>query len=343
MKRQWTTFRGIVGLSGSRRVFLGFAAARTLHALSFPDVLDEETGRGYQRRPNPEHSLDFRRYIQRPGSATIPLTLNARLMRGGAAWRLIQSGRLARLEVRTDAGPVLAQVDCQHRLGHLNELNTSLPFMCFLGLTQREEMEVFNVINSKAKGLSASLLDFHAATLATDLASERPELLIALHLHNDEASPWFKQLDLGGHSTSGLRRRASLRTMQKAVKRFLSQTRLTQGVAPAVAARVVLAFWSAVKDVLPGEWAAPRKHLLNKGVGVYALMMLASDLVLEAQDHSKCDRRYFAAKLVDFLPNIDWTNTGPLKGLGGEAGVKEAIAALRSARSAKRLKVVRRG
>jgi hypothetical protein len=31
--------------------------------------------------------------------------------------------------------------------------------MCFLGLTEREEMEVFNVINSKAKGLSTSLLD----------------------------------------------------------------------------------------------------------------------------------------------------------------------------------------
>jgi DNA sulfur modification protein DndB len=51
--------------------------------------------------------------------------------------------------------------------------------MCFLGLTEREEMEVFNVINSKAKGLSTSLLDFHDATLAADLASDRPELFIA--------------------------------------------------------------------------------------------------------------------------------------------------------------------
>ena len=44
--------------------------------------------------------------------------------------------------------------------------------MTFLGLTELEEMEVFNTINGKAKGLSASLLDFHSAQLSTDLASD---------------------------------------------------------------------------------------------------------------------------------------------------------------------------
>ena len=92
------------------------------------------------------------------------------------------TGPTAILEIKEGAGKVLTQVDCQHRLGYLNDVNIDLPFMCFIGLTEREEMEVFNVINSKAKGLSTSLLDFHDATLATDLASERPELFIALHL-----------------------------------------------------------------------------------------------------------------------------------------------------------------
>jgi hypothetical protein len=32
-----------------REVFLGFAPANILHSLSFADVLDEDTGRGYQR------------------------------------------------------------------------------------------------------------------------------------------------------------------------------------------------------------------------------------------------------------------------------------------------------
>lgn len=341
LKRSTISLHGLVGLCAQRRVFLGFAPARLLRTASFADVLDEESGRGYQRRLNPQHSLDFRRYIQLSGSATIPLTLNAR-PRDDGAWRVVESARGAQLKLSLDDGPVLAQVDCQHRLGHLQDLSTSLPFMCFLGLSVREEMEVFNTINSKAKGLSTSLLDFHAATLATDLGVERPELFVALHLHNDPTSPWYQQLDLGGQPTSGLQRRASLRTMQKAIKRFLHQTDLLRAVGPGRAAEVVLGFWAALAHVLNEPWATPRRHLLNKGVGVYALMAIAGDLVLEAPDRGLCDRSYFTAKLADFLPLLDWRTEGPLKGLGGESGVKQAIGILRSARAVCGLKVVDR-
>jgi DNA sulfur modification protein DndB len=323
-------------------VLLGFAPARILHAVSFADVLDEDSGRGYQRRPNPQHSLDFRRYIQQAGSSTIPLTFNAR--RGTPnAWRVASTAGDVRLEIRADAGRVLAQVDCQHRLGHLHDLDTTLPFMCYLGLTKREEMETFSVINSKAKGLSTSLLDFHAATLAINLAEERPELLIALHLNTDSASPWCRQLDLGGKATSGLRRRASLRTMQKAVKHFLLQTRTEKIVAIEAVAASVLAFWSAVAYVLEIAWRAPRYHLLTKGVGVYALMTIAGDLVREVGDIRGCDKRYFVATLSEFLPLLDWSTEGSFRGLGGEAGVKEAVTLIRNARHLSRLKVVKRG
>src|SRR5439155_4556651 len=133
-----------------------------------------------------------------------------------------------RLLIADEKVKVFTQVDCQHRLGYLNDLPLDLPFMCFLGLTEREEMEVFNVINSKAKGLSTSLLDFHDSRLAADLAAERPELFIAIHLKNDAESPWFNQVHLGGKATSGLTRRASLRTLQTAIKRFLTQTKILQ-------------------------------------------------------------------------------------------------------------------
>jgi DNA sulfur modification protein DndB len=343
MRKQPTvTLPGVLGTSAEREVFLGFAPARVLFAASYADVLDEETQRGYQRRPNPQHSLDFRQYIQRPGSTTIPLTFNARPREDGG-WKVAPHGVGATLELRTDVGKILTQVDCQHRLGHLNDLDTSLPFMCFLGLSEREEMEIFNTINSKAKGLSTSLLDFHAATLATNLADERPELFIAFHLHNDTDSPWYRELDLGGSATSGMHRRASLRTMQKAIKRFLRHSRILQKETPEAAARLVLAFWAAVAHVLSDAWSKPRKHLLNKGVGVYALMSIASDLYLEHPTASAWNRRHFISLLSDFLPNIDWTAAGDLQGLGGEGGVKQAVAILRGARKRKPFKVVQRG
>src|SRR5437773_1145584 len=127
-------------MSAGREVFLGFAQANLLHSLSFADVLDEDTGRGYQRRFNPAHSLDFRKYIQQENSSTIPLTFNAR-QRADDAWRIERArSPYARLVIATENVKVFTQVDCQHRLGHLNDLSLVLPFMCYLGLTEREEM-----------------------------------------------------------------------------------------------------------------------------------------------------------------------------------------------------------
>jgi DGQHR domain-containing protein len=333
----------MLGSCAQRRVLLGFAPANVLHAISFADVLDEDTGRGYQRRFNAQHSLDFRRYIQKRSSATIPLAFNLR-PRSDRAWQLVEIDRKrAKLRISPDAGKVLAQVDCQHRLGHLSDLTIELPFMCFIGLSEREEMEVFNVINSKAKGLSTSLLDFHDAQLSLDLAADRPELFIALFLKNDVRSPWHRQLDLGGTSTSGMTRRASLRTLQKAIKRFLVKTKITRTKSAEFAANVVLEFWRAVAVVLPEPWANPRKHLVTKGIGVYTLMDIAADLYRDVPPAQLCDKRYFAAALSDFAGEFDWSTDGPLKGLGGEGGVKTAVGLIRDARKKAKLKVVANG
>jgi DNA sulfur modification protein DndB len=330
---------GILGYSAHRRVLLGFAPANLLHSLSFSDVLDEATGRGYQRRFNPQHSLDFRKYIQKENSSTIPLTFNLRPCNDGA-WQIEElSPPYLNIIIRKDVGKVLSQVDCQHRLGHLNDLDIILPFMCYLGLLELEELEIFNVINSKAKGLSSSLLDFHDATLSADLAEERPELYITLHLNNNNESPWYRQLDLGGASTSGMKRRASLRTMQKAVKRFLAHTQILQHHSADYAARIVLDFWAAVAVVLQAAWDNPRRNLVTKGIGVYSLMEIAGDIYRENIAHN-LDKRDFANKLSEFITDIDWTAEGVLKGLGGETGVKRAVTLLRAAREKRPLRII---
>ena len=341
MRNPETTIDCFIGHAAQRRVLLGFAPADLLRSLSFADVLDEDTRRGYQRRFNTHHSLDFRRYIQKAGSSTIPLTFNLRPREGG--WRIVELGeRRARLEIAKGLPPILAQVDCQHRLGHLSDVTLELPFMCFIGLSEHEEMEVFNVINSKARGLSTSLLDFHDAQLSHDLARDRPELFIALFLNNFAGSPWHRQLDLGGNATSGMSRRASLRTMQKAIKRFLTQSRILNSQSVEEASRVVLEFWAAVGTAMPKEWTNPRKHVLTKGIGVYALMDIAADLCREAGPVA-CDRHYFTAMLADFCCEFDWSTTGPLKGLGGEGGVKTAVERIREVRRKARFKVIANG
>jgi DNA sulfur modification protein DndB len=326
--------RALCGRSADRDVLLGFAPANTLHRISFADVLDEHTGKGYQRRFSDQHSLDFRRYIQRLGSTTIPLTFNLRPSTKDKSWQLAKGADgTAELVIQGGDCRVLAQVDCQHRLGHLADVGVELPYMILVGLSDREEMEVFNTINSKAKGLSSSLLDYHQARLAQDVAAERPELFVALQLNEVETSPWYRQLDLGGNATSGLKRRASLRTMQKAVRRFLSATDILSGLSAEECARVVHDYWVAVSMVLREQWADPRRHFLTKGVGVYALMGILADLWLELPRHKPLPgTAYFSAQLIDFAVAFDWSNEGPLKGLGGESGATAAHGLLRTVR-----------
>ena len=338
------SINGCIGMSGNREVFIGITSASILHSLSFADVLDEETGSGYQRRFNPRHSLDFRKYIQTPNSTTIPLTLNLRPSSGNS-WKIktLKSG-ISQLIIKKDAGKIFSQVDCQHRISHLSDLDISLPFMTFIGLDITEEMEIFSVINSKAKGLSTSLLDFHESKLASDLAVEKPELYIALYLNDYRESPWNKQLDLGGEKTSGITRKASLRTMQKAVKRFLSQTNILDITEPESVAKILSNFWIAIAELLENEWSNPRKHFLTKGIGVYSLMSLAADIYQESNmQNEQYDINYFSGVLSDFIFLIDWSSNGDFKGLGGESGVQQALELIRDKKRKSKLRVVSNG
>ncbi|HYV49617.1 MAG TPA: DGQHR domain-containing protein, partial [Myxococcaceae bacterium] len=209
---------------GQLPVVLGAAPAADLCALSFADVLDEAKEQGYQRPIDPRHSREFRSYIDQPGATTIPLTLNLRGQAGvGLGWILSagRDGELATLSVRVPSPEhpaVLAQVDCQHRLGMMNTSPVPLTFQCFLGLSPSEEMAIFGIINGKAKGLNSSLLDYHQTQLLPDLEFLQQELFIAKRLSSDPDSVWHGLVKLGGGATQGSQRRISLRGLQTATK-----------------------------------------------------------------------------------------------------------------------------
>ena len=330
------------GKSGSHLCLIGFCDADTLYELSFVDVLDEDTKLGYQRPLNRAHSLDFKKYITLPGSSTPPLTFNLR-PELSHNWSLTKSEAEVVLEVN-EGEKVLSQVDCQHRIGFMAGQSVMLPFMTYVGLTIEEEMSVFNTINSKSKGLSGSLIDFHDTRLVSNIESTKPELVIALRLNDDERSPWFKQLDLGGQNTSGMQRRASLRTMQRAVKKFLSKSKILESMSLSETYTVILSAWSALSELLDIHWSNPRRNMLNKGIGVYSIMLLFAEMYrerdfLEATEWSK----HFFIELADFVNDFDWSNSGPLKGLGGEAGVNEALEIIKEHRRKSKLKLVQNG
>ncbi len=327
-------FKVLIGKSGHRDVLVGFAPAAVLSAISFVDVLDETTGQGYQRRFNRRHSLEFKSYICEASSTTIPLTFNLR-PELSQFWEILQDpGGETYLKIRNSGQKVLSQVDCQHRLGFMEASEVEFSFMIYIGLSVQEEMAVFNTINAKSKGLSRSLTDYHELQLIDNVEKEKPELVVAIRLNQETDSPWHMQLDIGGSRASGMKRRASFRTMQKAVRRFIKQVPQHEFTSSEEIYEVVKNFWNAVTLVLEEQWNNPRKHFITKGIGVYALSSIAADLCKESLNttgHIPSEGAYVDF-LETFLPALDWSSSGPLKGLGGESGVSEALRLIRKNR-----------
>jgi len=329
MKLESTTFfSGILGQAGGLDVFIGFAPASILLSFSFPDVLSEDTGEGYQRPYNKAHSLDFKNYITRPGSSTPPLTFNLR-NDPSDSWSIERGkGNAATLTIRNNV-ICLAQVDCQHRLGELKGVDVSLAFMTYIGLDLRQEMAIFNVINSKAKGLSSSLTDYHESKLLSDLAAEAPHLFISRRLNEDLESPWYRLIRYGGETTSGLKRRTSFRMMQKTVQSFLAQTKSCLHLSLEEKYLIVRSFWVAVKNSFPEEWKEHRNNLITKGVGLYGLMQIMGDLVKQ-NPQANFSVEYFEACLAPLKGNFDWSSHGRFAYVGGKKGVQDVYLALKN-------------
>ena len=84
--------------------------------------------------------------------------------------------------------------------------------------------------------------------------------------------------------------------------------------------------------------------MLNKGIGVYSIMLLFAEIYRE-KDFFKVTEwsKYFFIELSDFVTDFDWSNCGPLKGLGGEAGVIEALGIIKEHRRKSKLRLVQNG
>lgn len=318
---------GILGNAGGLTVFVGFASASVLRAYSFPDVLNEDTGEGYQRPYNKSHSLDFKGYITRPGSTTPPLAFNLR-DELSAFWEIRKGPRNTAALILQDGIKSLAQVDCQHRLGELEGIDVPLAFMTYIGLDLRQEMAIFNVINSKAKGLSSSLTDYHESKLLSDLTTDAPHLFISRRLNEDQTSPWYRLIRYGGETTSGLKRRTSFRMMQKTVQAFLAQTKSVLGISIEEKYQLVLYFWKAVQSTFPEAWEDHRSNLITKGVGLYGLMQLLGDIV-KSNPNADFSVDYFMAKLLPLKSIIDWSSQGRFAYVGGKKGVQDVYQALK--------------
>jgi DNA sulfur modification protein DndB len=317
--------KGIKGKCGWKEVFLGFAPANILFAHSFSDIFDEETGLGYQRQRDRAHSINFKKYIMNETSTTIPLTFNLReeLEQG---WEIVEEGESIFLYIKKGF-KCLAQVDCQHRIGELGDSDIPLAFMAFIGMDIKNEIGVFTIINSKAKGLSNSLTDYNHSVLFQNLEQDAPHLFIARKLNEDINSPWYQQVKYGGKCTSGLNRRTSLRMMQSSIKKLLSQIPSSRNVDLEDTYQIIVKYWDIISRVFHEDWENTRSSLITKGVGLYAFNYLLGSL-FENDKYACIDEQTLSTVINKLVGKVDWSNNGPFSSLGGQKAAKRVFAIL---------------
>jgi len=310
------------GQAGSYSVLLGSATLATLHSVSFTDPYNMDSDEGVQRPLNKAHAKEFKKYIEKGengSKVTAPPLIFS--MRKEAK---VQNGHL----VLPGDEKLLARVDCQHRLEYTDDVNVSLPFVIYMGLSKPEETSIFTTINDKHMGLTKSLVDSHSLTLSKAPEEELPHIAIAAKLNKDSDSPWHDAVNTGGisKSTPGAKRIITLRTFQEANRVLISGARC-QTADFETKYNVANSFWKAVKQVFPDAWDDSRKHLLTKGVGIAALAELGT-WVLE-DTLGKDDTTVAAmSEHLGKLEGFDWGNkTSPLALVGGQKGARAAAKA----------------
>ena len=94
--------------------------------------------------------------------------------------------------------------------------------------------------------------------------------------------------------------------------------------------QIILQFWTAVRNVFPSEWQNHRHSLLTKGVGLYSLMELLGDLILEIKE-SALDEDFFMQKIRVLTQTVDWNSKGMFAKAGGRKGAHEVYQVLKKA------------
>ncbi|MDR6717411.1 DGQHR domain-containing protein [Paenibacillus sp. 2003] len=291
-----------------------FPSSIAMHS-TYVKPYNDPTGKGYQRPVDPKRVDEFALYLSKGDNALFtPILLNASGMWEFTAY---DSSRpmFGRLLCKSKA----SVLDGQHRLGGIkrytqethSEIN--VPFMVFHYLDDDEEIEFFDTINTKAKGLGTSLSKYLKRE-HDELSWMSTELLI----FND--SPFYHIGSITGKRSKG--RHITLQNLHRMLKYFFKDTETTN-LSKHEKVDLVLEFFNLMRQEYPHEWMNYKEYKLTHIVCLDALAMAASKALsnCKKENSTKIDHQKFI-KSVTRLKRIDWSTDGPFKYLKGISSSK---------------------
>lgn len=298
------------------RVFYqGTVSSQVAVNFCYSKLFNDPSGKGYQRPINKKRCKDFADYLsQGEDSLYTPILLNA-----CGNWEFHaydkHRGSYGRLICRKKG----TLMDGQHRLAGIQEYiketdsTLTVPFLAFHYLDDDDEIKLFDVINTKAKGIGTSLSRY-------------------LNRHNDDfgwvatnlilkpESPFFSKGTLIGRRTK--EKHITLQNLYQIVNLLTKKSPLAKLPKEKVL-NVALFYFNLIKELLPDQWDDYKNYRLTHITCLNALAIVGNDLINEAYSEKtqQTDSVKIANKLVN-LSEIDWSSNGDLKFLKGMSGSK---------------------
>jgi DGQHR domain-containing protein len=333
--------------------YRGEAPLAHLAIVSQADVYDQAINPdGLQRDLSPKHASDAYEYVHRPRNPAFPrafpeVVLNVRDKKVIELERIegLPDGAAKLFRMTFDRNRMHAErvsvsrVDGNHRLHYAEgderrePLLEFIPFQVHIGLSRDQERQLFVDINANQKGLNTS----HLAIMQSKLTPEQLEIRdhldrwIAKRLTDDPASPWHGIVHLGGSKrgsrTQGLPRAVNFASLQTGIGKTLSKSQYIHDLTdPQAQYAIIRNYWHAVKTVFAPEWAAPKKYLLLKNIGVLSLSVLGGTIIDRCLARGKFEVSDLGHYLAQARPKFDWsTDYSGDRAVAGMSGNKAAL------------------
>lgn len=298
-----------------RVAYQGFVSSQVAVSFSYSKLYNDPSGKGYQRPINEKRCIDFANYLsQGEDSLYTPILLNA-----AGNWEFHAYDRQ-----RPNLGRLICKkkgtlMDGQHRLGgikkYINETDSTLivPFLAFHYLDDDEEIKLFDVINTKAKGIGTSLSRY--------LNRDNDEISwVATNLILNPESPFFSKGTLTGKRSK--EKNITLQNLYNIVKLLTKKSNLEK-LSKEKKLNLCLFYFNIIKELFPEQWADNKLYRMTHITCLNALAIAGNQIINENYlTKSQQPDSVKIAKTLLNLKEIDWLASGDLKYLKGAAGSK---------------------
>jgi DGQHR domain-containing protein len=266
-------------------IVAGFISAGTLAPDNYVvPSFDPRTGKGYQRPPQANRVNELANDLLK-GRVDLPTAILLNV-RGRDVQSALRDGFLDLNALAGNGKYKFHVVDGQHRIKALDKLiqeenrelwsKFEIPFVCMLGADDREELEQFYIVNTKAKpvrtDLAYELLSRRHKTdptVADALAEKSQDWIVkaqSLTRRLGESSPpWRGRIRFAAaEKADTILPSASMVTSLKPLltSSYFGMLSLDQQV------QVLDAFWRGLRDCMAEPFDEPAAFALQKGVGV---------------------------------------------------------------------------